>query len=265
MMITDWDDAYRNGAYIDGADGYPPRWAADAGAFRTANPPRALAYGDHPRMVLDLFTPPTAPRGLAVFVHGGYWMAFGRETWSHLAAGALNLGYAVAIPSYVLAPEARIYEITRQIARAIDVAAGEIAGQIHLAGHSAGGHLVSRMMCEGAPLAAQSRLKHVLSISGLHDLRPLLNTTMNKNLRLDMAEAEAESAALLRPTGNAKLTTWVGADERPEFIRQSELLANIWTGLGVECASIFSINKHHFNVIDDLANPNSTMIQEWLA
>ena len=27
---------------------------------------------------------------------------------------------------------------------------------------------------------------------------------------------------------------WVGADERPEFVRQSELLANVWTGLGVD-------------------------------
>ena len=39
--------------------------------------------------LLDL--PEGAPRGLAIFVHGGYWMAFGRESWSHLAAGALAL------------------------------------------------------------------------------------------------------------------------------------------------------------------------------
>ena len=63
-MITDWDDAYANGAYIEGAADFPPRWAAAAAAFRAANPPEVIAYGDHPRMQLHLFRPSGTPRGL---------------------------------------------------------------------------------------------------------------------------------------------------------------------------------------------------------
>jgi arylformamidase len=33
----------------------------------------------------DLFLPEGTPAGLAVFVHGGYWKAFDRSVWSHLA------------------------------------------------------------------------------------------------------------------------------------------------------------------------------------
>ena len=47
-MITDWDDAYANGAHIPGADGFPPKWAAAAAAFRDGLGPRAeidLPYG----------------------------------------------------------------------------------------------------------------------------------------------------------------------------------------------------------------------------
>src|SRR3546814_5563195 len=51
---------------------------------------------------------PISPAGLAVFVHGGYWMAFDKSSWSHLAAGAVARGWAVALPSYTLCPEARI-------------------------------------------------------------------------------------------------------------------------------------------------------------
>ena len=37
-----------------------------------------LPYGEHPRERLDLFRA-LSPRGTLVFVHGGYWRAFGRE------------------------------------------------------------------------------------------------------------------------------------------------------------------------------------------
>ena len=86
------DDDYANGAYIKGGDAYLARWQRQAEAFRQVMGPRArlgLAYGPATRQALDLFMPDTAPKGLMVFVHGGYWMAFDKNSWSHLAAGAL--------------------------------------------------------------------------------------------------------------------------------------------------------------------------------
>jgi hypothetical protein len=68
----------------------------------------------------------------------------------------------------------------------------------------------------------------------LHDLRPLLKTKMNDGFQMTAAQAEVESPALKQPQGNAELLCWVGANERPEFIRQSALLANIWTGFGLK-------------------------------
>jgi arylformamidase len=70
----------------------------------------------------------------------------------------------------------------------------------------------------------RTRLAHVLSISGLHDLRPLRATAMNDTLGIDAAEARAESPALLDPLPGTRLTAWVGAAERPEFLRP-DLLA----------------------------------------
>lgn len=271
-MITDWDDAYANGAYIAGAADFPPRWDAAARAFRETMSAAGraeldLAYGPAPRQVLDLFHPDQTPRGLAVFVHGGYWRAFDKSTWSHLAGGMLARGWAVALPSYTLAPQASIPGMTREIGQAIGFAAQRIEGPIHLAGHSAGGHLVTRMACADAPLAAevQKRIAHVLSISGLHDLRPLLHTAMNDDWQMDAAAARAESAALLEPVPGISVTAWVGADERPEFLRQSELLVNIWSGLGVETHAVREPGRHHFNVIEGLADPASSIVQVFAA
>ena len=261
-MIEVWTDAYSNAPIIQAAETYPDRWAAAAAAFRQGQGARAkldLAYGHAQRQRLDLFWPDGAPEGLAVFVHGGYWMNFDKSWWSHLAAGPLQAGWAVAVPSYSLAPEARIARITAEIGQAVAAAADWIDGPIRLGGHSAGGHLVSRMICEGAPIdaAVQARIAHVLSISGLHDLRPLLRTELNQTLGLTEAEAVAESAALHRPTPGASLTAWVGAAERPEFRRQTDLIANIWTGLGAETRAVHDTGRHHFDVVAGLADPSS--------
>lgn len=263
----DWDDAYANRPHIPGAADYPPRWAADAAAWRAAAPGAelGLAYGAHPREALDVFQPDGPSRGLAVFVHGGYWMDFDRSFWSHLAAGALGHGWTVALPSYVLAPEARIAAITGQIARAIEFAAARTTGPIRLAGHSAGGHLVSRMACADAALdpATAARIEHIVSISGLHDLRPVLRTKMNDTLRLTEGEAEAESPALLTPRPGTRITAWVGSAERPEFLRQSELLVAPWRPAGAEVRHVVDPGRHHFDVIDGLADPASPLAREF--
>ena len=266
----DWDDAYANGAYIPGADEYPPRWEAAARAFREASGSRAetgIAYGSGPRQIADLFLPEGTPRGLAIFVHGGYWMRFGCATWSHLAAGALAHGWAVAVPQYTLCPDARVSAITQEIGQAIGRMAEWVSGPARLAGHSAGGHLVTRMVCGDSPLpnAVRERIVHVLSISGVHDLRPLMRTQMNRALRLDADEATRESPALLEPATDAAVTCWVGAVERPEFVRQNALLANIWTGFGVQTRCIEQAGKHHFDVIDALVDPESDMVRHWLS
>jgi arylformamidase len=269
--VAYWDDAYTNGAYIPGGDTYRAKWAAAAEAFRNEISRQGRAqldqtYGPHPRERFDVFLPDGTSKGLFIFVHGGYWMAFDKSSWSHLAAGALARGWTVALPSYTLCPEARISDIVAQVGRAVATIAACTTGPIRLAGHSAGGHLVSRLNCADSPLPApvRERLAHTVSISGLHDLRPFLKTTMNNTLHLDAAEAARESPALLLPLPGARVTCWVGTAERPEFLRQNALLANIWTGLGARMAKHEAEGRHHFDVIEELADPEARLVRALL-
>ncbi|MFU0503528.1 alpha/beta hydrolase [Pseudaminobacter sp. NGMCC 1.201702] len=271
MKITDWDDAYSNAAHIPDGQSYVGRWTAQAAAFRekllhTTRMRQDIAYGDHERNRYDLFLPEGTAKGLVVFVHGGYFIACDKSMWSHLAAGSLAHGYAVAVPSYVLCPDASISNITRQIAVAIAAAAREIAGPIFLTGHSAGGHLVSRMSTTTTPLAAEvaGRIRKTVSISGLHDLRPLINTKMNAMLRLDAAEARAESVALLDPVAGTDITCWVGAEERPEFLRQNALLENLWSSFDVRVSSVEEPGRHHYNIIDGLTDSSHGLVRTLL-
>ena len=43
-----------------------------------------------------------------------------------------------------------------------------------------------------------------------------------------------QSPALLEVRAAVPVHVWAGAGERPEFVRQSELLANVWAGLGID-------------------------------
>jgi len=258
----DWEDAFQNADHIPGGADYPAHWAARAAAFRNhAEAELDLPYGPAPRERLDLFRPTGTPRGLVVFVHGGFWRMMDKSLWSHLAAGPLARGWAVAVPGYTLAPEARIARITAQIGAAIGVAAARVAGPIRLAGHSAGGHLVTRMICKGAPIApeVQARIAAVVSISGVHDLRPLRLHSMNADLRLDAAEAATESPVLLSPLPGIAVTCWCGANERPEFLRQSAILAEAWAGKTDMRPPVFAPGQHHFDVIDGLADAGSAL------
>ncbi|MHA6641605.1 alpha/beta hydrolase [Mesorhizobium sp. A623] len=261
--VENWSDAYTNSAHIAGGERWPAAWVEPAQNFRDAMSAAGQAkldigYGDGARNRFDLFLPTGDPRGLVVFVHGGYWLALDKGFWSHLAAGPVAQGYAVAVPSYTLCPAIRIAGITSEIGAAISAAAAMVAGPIMLTGHSAGGHLVSRMICANSPLTGdiRSRIRHVMSLSGLHDLRPLMGTGMNEELRIDEAEALAESPALLRPMENARVTCWAGGSERAEFLRQNALLANIWTGLGAATNVVVEPDRHHYNIMDGLTDPH---------
>ena len=269
--ISDWENAYANGVNIPKGETWPNAWIEPAKAYREsmARSGRAqldLVYGERPRNRFDLFLPEQGPKGLVVYVHGGYWVRFDKSYWSHLANGAVEHGYAVAMPSYTLCPENSISGITREVGAAISKAAAMSEGPILVTGHSAGGHLATRMISETSPLAedVRSRIRNTVSISGLHDLRPMMRLAMNADLRLDEAEAAAESPALLRPLEGARLTCWVGAAERGEFIRQNALLANIWMGLGAATAVVEEPDRHHFNIVDGLADPDHPLTRALL-
>lgn len=270
--INDWDDAYANGANIPQGERWPEAWVKPAQDSRDAMSAQGRAqlgvtYGDQPRSAFDLFLPEGTPKGLVVFVHGGFWLKLDRSFWSHLAAGPLAHGHAVAMPSYTLCPDIRIGGIVREVGAAIQKAAEMVEGPIRLTGHSAGGHLVSRMVCANSPLSDETRgrIVNVVSISGVHDLRPMMRTAMNNGLRIDRQEAQEESPALLEPMPNARIACWVGAAERSEFLRQNALLANAWTGLGASTLVVEEPDRHHFNVIDGLADPEHGLTRTLLA
>ncbi|MGQ7844391.1 alpha/beta hydrolase [Granulosicoccus sp. 3-233] len=266
--FIDWPDAFENGAYIPGAAEMPAQWARDSQALRdqlsaAGRLDADIAYGSDVRQCLDIARPEGQSQGLVVIVHGGYWHKFDKSLWTFLARGCLARGWSVALPSYRLAPSVAMAEITQDIVDAVTFASQRVEGPIRLTGHSAGGHLVTRMLNEDVPLASSilQRMVQVVPISGIYDLRPLLAHPMNEALRLDMDQATAESPALHAPRTGTPLTLWVGAEERPEFLRQTRLLCERWSAQLPDTRGIYEPGKNHFSVIDALAETDSPLTE----
>lgn len=265
---VDPDDAYENRLHIPDADRHLASWPVDAAAFREGHVDGGarldLAYGTSSRARYDLFLPDggiEATRGVAAFVHGGYWVALSKNDFSHMAMGLLRRGWAVAVIGYTLAPQARIADITREITTAVSQLAEIGTGPLRLAGHSAGGHLVTRMMCADVTLggAALDRIDRIVSISGLHDLRPLQPLARNELWQLDDDEVGRESPILRHPRPGIDLVCVAGAEERPEFIRQNVILPLVWQGLGVTGYSQLLPGHNHFTIIETMTDPNSPL------
>ena len=257
----DLNEAYANAPFIPNGGEYPDRWRSDSGAYRQmmsvlGRARLGVMYGHGTREIVDLFLPDGVPKGVFVFVHGGYWRQFDGSLWSHFAQGAIERGWVVAMPTYDLCPRVRIADITRQVATAVSVVAREFPGPIRLAGHSAGGHLVARMLDpEVLDDSVRSRIEKSVPISPVADLRPLIETLMNQDFKLDADTAAAESPVLMAPPATP-VTVWVGGDERPVFLDQAKWLADAWN-----CERVVDPGKHHFDVIDGLKDGDSPLMQ----
>ncbi len=269
--FIDWDDAFENGAYIPGSASLPDQWAGQSAQLRDrlrgdGRLDPDVAYGAGERQVLDIFHPEGVSQGLVFLVHGGYWHKFDKSYWSFLAKGCLAHGWSVVIPSYRLAPDASITQITQDVTAALVVAAQKVSGPLRLLGHSAGGHLVARLLCDDhdVPDSIFSRLAHVVPVSGIFDLRPLTICRMNDSLGLGLAEAIAESPVFRQPMKTVPVTLWVGAEERPEFLRQTRLMCEKWGSKFDGIRAHYEPGKHHFSVIGGLSRSDSPLVRTLL-
>lgn len=252
------DDDFANAAHIPGGEGYYATWDAAAAAFRDAHDLTEIGvpYGASLAQTYDVFHPSRLSKGTVVFVHGGYWKAGSPRMFSHLAAGAVAAGYACAMVGYTLAPSARITDMAGEVAAAIGAVAATTDGPLYLAGHSAGGHLVARMVCADHQPNWLERVARVMPISPITDLAPLMETSMNAELRIDEGEARAQSPVSY-DRQDVPVTLWVGAQERPVFLEQAAALAARWG-----CDHVVEDGKHHFDVIEGLEDPKSPMLRE---
>jgi len=232
-----------------------------------------LRYGDKPGETIDLFPARKGDGSCMMFIHGGYWRSLDKKDFSFLAPAWVDAGVSLAVVNYDLCPRVTMEEIVRQMLRASRwlwlhaEAYGMDQDRLYVSGHSAGGHLTAMLMSALWP-AFDARLpkdlwKGGLAVSGLYDLRPLLQVDfLQQDLRLDEAAAAKLSPAFLPPATRAPVMTCVGGDESSEFLRQNRLLRERWRG--AFAGDVPMPGKNHFSVADGLAENSSPLFRAGL-
>lgn len=229
---------------------YLRAYAERSEAARRAHPPKTVRYGPGERQTIDLFVPRDVVRPpVLVFFHGGYWQELSKGESAFAALQCLARGIAYAAVDYTLAPSATLPAIVDECQAA--VASLESLGPLVVAGSSAGAHL--------AAMVATERLKGAALVSGIYELAPLIGTSINAALGLDVAEAMRNSP-LRRPLQGfpPSVVCW-GDNETDQFKRQSRAFATALHAAGARCSVFECPGRNHFDVILDLADSTTEL------
>lgn len=270
-MTATWDGAwldsmYNNRTLVPTYADYFRRWAAESGnAFRSQPCRLDVRYGGGPNEHLDIFPAQRADAPVLLFIHGGYWRSMDKKDHAFIAPAFTREGVCVVIPNYALAPAVTVPQITMQMVAALAWTWRNIAkhggdpSRITVAGHSAGGHLATMMLACLWPLYAKDLpvelVKNALSISGLHDLEPIMHTPfLQGDLKLSAQQVRQASPALLPVRSGGQLAAVAGGDESAEFHRQVELIRAAWGPATVPVAEVLP-GLNHFSVLEALVQP----------
>jgi arylformamidase len=269
------DAQYNLRAAVPGAVAHLAECARRSAELRALKPVRLnVGYGTGPYETLNLFPPAKRGAPVLVFVHGGYWQRLDKMDFDYVGAPFLDAGAAFVNVNYGLAPGVGVGAMARQVQAALAwtwrnaPAFGGDRRRIHLAGHSAGGHLTALAWSadwpnEVAPGLPPDLVKSAAAISGLYDLEPIALCYLNDALGLTPGDVAALSPIRrARPgsgAGSGALSLWVGAGETAEFLRQQRDYAAALAKAGVTVAAEEVRGRHHFDIVHDLADPAAAL------
>lgn len=228
---------------------------------------RGVYYDQHSQQQLDVWGTGTGLRPVFVVIHGGYWRALSRHDSAFMARTLDDAGIATVTVDYGLAPRTPLEEIVRQVRAAVawvyhhGAAHGLDRDRIVVGGSSAGGHLTAAVMMPGwqhefdLPIDA---VRAAMPISGLFDLRPLVDSFANSWLGLDPHRAAQLSPMLFTGQPGPRAVVAVAEHDGVGFLAQSRSFHRAW-GMHSESELLVVPNRNHYDIFLDLADPASSL------
>ena len=239
---------------------YFARYEGDSAALRARWPGKLdLAYGPTPRQAIDLFLPRDAAAApILAFIHGGYWQSRDRKDFSLVAGPWLERGRRRSRCSATTSRRPCAW--TRSSRKCAPASPGSTATRrthgcdptrLHVAGHSAGGHLAAITLVTdwagfGLP---ENMIKGVCAISGVFDLEPIRLCYLNEVVGLDADEAHRNSPLHQPLHGRCPVIVAVGELETRAFHEQSRAFAARLERDGWPSELLVQPEVDHFGII----------------
>lgn len=230
-----------------------------------------VPYGPAAAQKLDIYSAIDGEiaggRPIVLFIHGGFWQGGSKDASGFAAPAFAEVGCVLVAVGYSLAPNASLAAIATEIRLAVDFVqahAEEFGGdpsRIVVVGHSAGGHLATCLVTQGAPIGHAPRVAGVVAISGVFDLEPIRLSYVNDAVKLSNGEIATLSPASSIPAFDVPVMLMVGADETDEFLRQTDVLSKKWRSYLTDFKVVVVPDRDHFDILLDLAEPSSRLFQ----
>jgi len=208
-----------------------------------------LRYGEAARSTLDVF-PANTGHATVVYIHGGYWRAGAANDNSAIAEHFCRAGVAVFLINYTLCPDSSLPKIVDQIAQALTWIKthgrdyGATPDQLYLCGTSAGAHLAAMLLAHDATIAG------ACLISGIYDLAPVLEVSVNADIGLTRETAQQMSPMNHLPIGHPRLVMAVGEHEPSLWTQQSRDYSAKCIAQGLDCNMLEIPGANHFSVAE---------------
>lgn len=265
------DAQYNNRARFPDFTEHFERWSEWSRQTRERLPSKLdVSFGETTMEKVDIFPAEKKGGPVYVFIHGGYWYSLDKSHYSYVAEGMRPHGVTTVVNNFTLAPAADMDAIVDQNRKALAwlwrnaESFGGDPSRIYVCGHSAGGHLGLMLLAtdwtaygEGLP---GDVVKGVCSIGGIFDMEPIRLSFLNKTLHMDEAQTLRNCPLHQTYRTRAPLSLIVAVDESAEFHRQSEEMRRQWQGFGYPVELLVPPGLDHFNVVNDLANPQCPLV-----
>ena len=216
---------------------------------------------------LDVWGVGGALRPVFVAIHGGYWRALSRHHTAFMAGMLADAGIATVAVDYGLAPHTPLEEIVRQVRAAVawvyhhGAEHGLDPNRIVVGGSSAGGHLTATTMVSGWQAEfglPDDVVRAAMPISGLFDIRPLVDSFANEWLGLDDSRASALSPMLQTDRVGPRAVVAVAEHDGVGFLEQSRKFHEAWARRS-ESELLVVPDRNHYDIFLDLAEPDSAL------
>ena len=148
-----------------------------------------VAYGEHPRQKLDIYTPTAASPAtgwpVVLFIYGGSWNDGARAQYRFVGEAMAARGVVTLVADYRLYPEVRYPDFLSDSALALAYGldhAAQLGGdpkRVFVMGHSAGGYNAAMLALDARWLKAAghapSDLAGWIGLAGPYDFYPIVN------------------------------------------------------------------------------------------
>lgn len=194
-----------------------------------------------------------------VFVHGGHWQESGIEDACFAAEQVVALRCAYVAIGYGLAPDRTVPDMINSVAAALEWLLGNGPSfgidpeRVHVAGSSAGAHLLAAALANGPG----PRVRSACLLSGLYDLTEIPDTYVNDAVGLTSAMAVECSPIRMRPPRCDTVLLAAGRHETDTYLHQHVAYANHLAATTISVTAEIVPDRDHFDLPLELADPST--------